>query len=212
MIHLISRRLHQNKTWKSFIPIKSRRHSRGKLSPKPPPLPPCLQLNLQEAFLALGLQALESEREHGLTVQRDVRWGQTVARCFPPEHGRLCPASACSGISHLSADGARLMFPSSLVLPDLEKWLWNSLASSKEAAHEGSRVPNCTASIHTRDTQHRLGNGSEVMAEVKFAEKIGLAWFLVTTGNMHCQIPIENERVWALTKRSLCPNINRCWN
>lgn len=122
MIHLILLGLHQNEAWKSFVPTESRRHSREKLSPKKPLLSPYLQLNLQEAYLTLGLEALESDggaRSDG-AVRCEVR--QDHGRCFSPEHrDRLSPASACSGTSHLSADGARLTMPSSLVLPELEK-------------------------------------------------------------------------------------------
>lgn len=154
MIHLISPRLHQNKTWKSFIPVKSRRHSREKLSPKPPPLPPCLQLNLQEAFLTLG------------SWDWDGAWSDSAARCeVRQDCGSMLSPRAQEALSCLcllrnitslcrwcSADVPELAHVArpgevALELPGLkQEW-------QQEAAHEGSRVPSCTGSIHTRDTQ-----------------------------------------------------------
>lgn len=44
----------------------------------------------------------------------------------------------------------------------------------QEAPHEGSHVPSSGHPYVQGDTWHSLRNGPQVMAEVKFAEKVGL--------------------------------------
>lgn len=173
MIHLISPRLHQNKAWKSFVLIKSQRHSRGKLSPKTSPLPLYLQPNLQEAFLTLVIQAHESE---GGACAAKCEARQDHGRCFPAEHrDRLSPASA-SQEYHISAQEYNISaqeYITSLLRNTTSLCWWCSAGIAKltrvarpgevtqelpglrqpwqqEAPQEGSRVPCSAASICSR--------------------------------------------------------------
>lgn len=152
IIQLISPRLHQNKSWKSFALGKSHRHSRGELSPKIS-FASFLQLYLREAFLAQGLQPPVFAEGEGLMVHQDVM--QEHERCLSPNHperrGRVCSASASSASRPLSTDGARVMLPSSHCLA----WRRTSRARSPqarlkhEAPHKGSHVASGSASTRS---------------------------------------------------------------
>lgn len=60
------------------------------------------------------------------------------------------------------------------MLPDLEKWLWSSLASSKSGSRKQHTKALVSPAALDPYTQGTLRNGTQVIAEVKFAEKIDL--------------------------------------